>query len=103
MISGPDEGTVQGPRGFYTGIPHRCKRRELSAEGPLQARGGAGKSRSRLPSVHIEGTEDRCTIFQYSLRIVGFRDFLWQPRADFARRTFSIPCESLGSATYTRS
>ena len=38
-------------------------------------------------------------IFQYSLRIVGFRDDLFRSFLYARRITFSIPCESWGSAT----
>ena len=42
--------------------------------------------------------------FQYSLRIVGFRDFfLKMGLKGGASSTFSIPCESWGSATSDRS
>ena len=44
----------------------------------------------------------RCTgwtSFQYSLRIVGFCDHLFPPFVFVAYMTFSIPCESWGSAT----
>ena len=37
--------------------------------------------------------------FQYSLRIVGFRDWMWAVLAVLALEAFSIPCESWGSAT----
>ena len=41
--------------------------------------------------------------FQYSLRIVGFCDKPAKIPAPLRRRTFSIPCESWGSATPRRS
>ena len=37
--------------------------------------------------------------FQYSLRIVGFRDDASTPNGSTLRSSFSIPCESWGSAT----
>ena len=37
--------------------------------------------------------------FQYSLRIVGFRDYYATLVFPCPRRSFSIPCESWGSAT----